>query len=99
MGVDRATELRDARELFQRAMREGIGMAEAKARRAAERHAAASARLAARQRCGTEARPDCTCQGGDVQGSGAHLRANDCPKHGVDDADRPLPYYQQGQYA
>jgi hypothetical protein len=74
MARDRAAEMREARELFQLAMRLGIPMEKAKAIRAAERHKVATERLAAR-RCGTISAP-----------------------LGKDE-DRPVPFYQQGQYA
>ncbi|PKP93164.1 MAG: hypothetical protein CVT77_06435 [Alphaproteobacteria bacterium HGW-Alphaproteobacteria-16] len=92
MAVDRSADLRAKRELFEFAMRENISMGEAKARLAAARHADASARLAAKQRCGTETRITCTC---------SHVFGLDgeCPDHGLEELRRPLPFYQQGQYA
>ncbi len=75
--VDRAQELREARELFLFAMREGVDMATARQRIKAEQWKAAEARLAAK-RCGTQA-----ASIGSVE----------------DEAERPLPFYLQGQYA
>lgn len=54
MAVDRAQQLRQAREIFALAQRENLSMEEAKRRVIEERWKAADARLAAR-RCGTAA--------------------------------------------
>ncbi|WP_337846217.1 hypothetical protein [Sphingomonas sp.] len=56
MAVDRAQELRQAREIFALAQRDNLTMEEAKRRVVEERWKAAHARLAAR-RCGTAAPP------------------------------------------
>ncbi len=54
MAVDRAQQLRQAREIFALALRENLSMEEAKRRVIEERWKAANARLASR-RCGTVA--------------------------------------------
>lgn len=74
---DRAQQMREARELFQFALRENIDMDEAKKRLAAEQWKAAQARLADK-RCGTAAAP--IAEDGKT-------------------AERPLPFWQTGQYA
>lgn len=56
MAVDRAQQLREARELFDFAQREGLSMQEAKARLAQRSWQAATTALATR-RCGTAAPP------------------------------------------
>lgn len=76
-GVERAQQMREARELFEFAMREGLDMATARQRLREGRWRDANARLAAK-RCGTEAAP---------------IAADEAT------AERPLPFYQQGQYA
>lgn len=56
MAVDRAQEMRQARETFALAQREGLTMEEARRRLVEVRWKEADARLAAR-RCGTAAQP------------------------------------------